>query len=128
MNTENMAILKSLVSVVWADGKFASEEAEMLRALLAAFEATTEEADHVLAYAKTPRALEDIPLSDLSTDDRRMLLNHAVLMSHVDGELHADETAFLNALATTLRIPSGEASDIIARASARAERLKPLLS
>ena len=45
MHEQNMAIVKSLVSVAWADGVFADEEKDMVDALIAAFEATDEEDD-----------------------------------------------------------------------------------
>ena len=78
MHEQNMAILKGLVSVAWADGKVAQEELEVIEALLDAFEATPSEATEVRTYAKEHKSLDDIPITDLSFDDRRVLLQHAV--------------------------------------------------
>ena len=86
MHEQNMAIVKSLVSVAWADGVFADEEREMVEALIAAFEATDEEAKEIRAYAEHKRSLDDIPLTDLSSDDRRVLVQPAVLLTYVDGK------------------------------------------
>src|SRR5580692_2499704 len=66
MHEQNMAILKSLVSVAWADGVFANEEKEMVEALIAAFEATDDEAKQIRDYAAVKRTLEDIPVTELS--------------------------------------------------------------
>ena len=44
MHEQDKAILKSLVAVAWADNRFASEEKEMLEALISAFNASDEEA------------------------------------------------------------------------------------
>ncbi len=84
MHEENMAIVKSLVSVAWADGVFADEEREMVEALISAFEASEDEAKAIRDYAAEKRTLDDVPITDLSADDRRVLLQHAVLLTYVD--------------------------------------------
>src|SRR3954468_19592135 len=86
MHIQNLAILKGLVSVAWADGRMAGEEKEVLEALLQAFEATPSEAHELRMYAREPKQLSDVPLHDLSADARRLLLQHAVLLSFVDGK------------------------------------------
>ncbi len=70
MHEEDKSILKSLVSVAWADGRISHEETEVLEALFQAFEVTEEEEAEIREYAKTPRTLADIPLTELSADDR----------------------------------------------------------
>jgi uncharacterized tellurite resistance protein B-like protein len=127
MHEQNMAIVKSLVSVAWADGVFADEEKDMVDALIAAFEATDEEASEIRAYAAEKRTLDDIPVSDLSADDRRVLLQHAVLLTYVDGTQAESEKAFIGALCQKLRIPDAEAKDVIDHAEARAKRFLNLL-
>lgn len=123
MHEQDMAILKSLVAVAWVDGKFASEEREHLDALIGAFGATEAEAASVREFAATPRSLADIPLSELSADDRRTLLNHAVVLTYIDGEQTGVEKAFVNDLSTTLRIPENESTRIVEAAEARVKRL-----
>ena len=86
MHEQNKAILMSLVPVAWADGNFADQEKEVLEALLEAFEANPEEAEELRTYAATPKTVDDIPVSELSFDDRRVLLQHAVLLSFADGD------------------------------------------
>ena len=127
MHEQNMAIVKSLVSVAWADGVFASEEREMVEALIAAFEATDEEAKEIRAYAAEKKTLDDIPLTDLSTDDRRVLVQHAVLLTFVDGQQAESEKQFIDALCEKLRIPAAEAKDLVEAAAARAKRFLNLL-
>lgn len=123
MHEQDMAILKSLVAVAWADGRFAAEEREHLEALISAFGATDAEAEQVRQWAATPRTLADIPLSDLSRDDRRTLLNHAVVLTHIDGEQSADEKELIGNLKGYLRIDDDEASRIVSSAEARVKRL-----
>lgn len=123
MHEQDMAILKSLVAVAWTDGRFASEEREHLEALISAFGATDAEATAVREYAATPRSLQDIPLTELSADDRRTLLNHAVVLTHIDGEQSPEEKALIGELGSFLRIPDAESSRIVEAAEARVKRL-----
>ena len=123
MHEQDMAILKSLVAVAWVDGQFATEEREHLDALIGAFGATAEEAAAVRDFAASPRSLSDIPLTDLSADDRRTLLNHAVVLTHIDGEQTGAEKAFVSDLSAMLRIPENESARIVEAAEARVKRL-----
>lgn len=123
MHEQNLAILKALVSVAWADGRVAAEELEVIDALLEAFGATPSEAREVRQYAKIERGLDDIPLTELSYDDRRVLLQHAVLLTFADGEQHEHEKRLLDQLCERLRIPEVEAKGLIAAASERAQQM-----
>jgi tellurite resistance protein len=127
MHIQNMAILKGLVSVAWADGRFAGEEVEVLEALLQAFEATPSEAHEIRLYAREPRTLNDVPIHDLSADARRILLQHAVLLSFVDGDQDEKERALIDGLCEVLRIPAVESRGIIVAAEERAKSLLKLL-
>ena len=122
MHEQNKAIIQALVPVAWADGVFADQEKEVLDALLEAFEASPEEADELRAYASTPKSVDDIPLSDLSADDRRVLLQHAVFLSYVDGEPSEPEVKLIDAMVEKLRIPPQEAAGLREAAAARAKR------
>lgn len=128
MHEEEFAIIHALVPVAWADGELAEKEKEMLDALLDAYGASDAEKAQIREYAKIRRTLEDINLQDLSADDRRVLLQHAVLLTFADGEQHATESAFLGQLATKLRIPDDEAKHVIAAAEDRARKNLALLT
>jgi tellurite resistance protein len=116
--------VKGLVSVAWADGRVASEEAEVITALLEAFQATPSEKREVETFAKTRRTVDDVPVTELSYDDRRVLLQHAVMIMHADGEQHESEKKLLDALCEKLRIPAVEARGIIDAAERRALELQ----
>ena len=79
------------------------------------------EKEEIHAYAKQKRTLADINLQDLSADDRRVLLQHAVLLCHVDGDFSAEESKFVDALSTHLKIPADEAKSVISHAAERAK-------
>jgi uncharacterized tellurite resistance protein B-like protein len=127
MHDENMAIVKSLVSVAWADGAYAAEEREMVEALIAAFDASDDDAKIIREYAEVKRTIDDVPVSDLSADDRRVLIQHAVLLTYVDGHQDETEKAFIGALCEKLRIPDEEAKTLVTGAEQRAKRFLNLL-
>jgi tellurite resistance protein len=127
MHAQNMAIVKSLVSVAWADGTFADEEKEMVEALISAFEANEDQAKDIRDFSSTKKTIDDIPIDELSDDDCRVLLQHAVLLSWVDGEQHESEKALIEALAKKLGIPDDESRSLIDLAETRAKRFLNLL-
>lgn len=127
MQEETYALIQALVPVAWADGDFADKEKEMLDALLDAYEATPEEKKRLQEYAKEKRTLDDINLQDLSAGDRRVCLQHAVLLSFADGEQHPAESKMIGELATKLRIPAEEAKAVITEAETRAKKNLKLL-
>jgi len=127
MHEEDKAILKSLVSVAWADGRVTSEETDVIEAILQAFEANPEDAAEMRTYAKTRRTLADIPLTDLSADDRRLLVQHAVLLTFIDGAQSSEEKTLLGQLCEKLRIPPAEATTLLSAAESRAKRFLDLL-
>lgn len=121
------AMLKSLVAVAWADGRVDAEEHEVIEALISAFEVGSEAAEGIREFAKAPKTLDDVPLTDLSASDRRVLLQHAVILTYIDGTQSEKEKEVLSTLVTKLRVPADEASQILADADARAKRLLSLL-
>jgi tellurite resistance protein len=127
MHEQNLAILKGLVSVAWADGRVAEEEMEVIEALLQAFEANPSETREVRDYAKEKRSLDDIPITDLSYDDRRVLLQHAVLLTFIDGEQAKVEKDLLEQLCVRLGIPEHESQALLRAAEQRAKGLLDLL-
>jgi prepilin-type processing-associated H-X9-DG protein len=120
MHEQDLAIVKGLVSVAWADGHVTNEESEVITALLEAFKATPSERRELELYAQSPRTIDDVPITELSYDDRRVLLQHAVLVTYADGEHGDAEKRMLDALCEKLRIPDVEAKGIIDVAARRA--------
>ena len=119
--------MKGLVSVAWADGRVDDAENEIIDALLEAFDASASEAHEVRRYAATRRGIDDVPIADLSYDDRRILLQHAVLLTLIDGEQAESEKKILDELCRKLRIPEVEAKGIISMAERRANEMKKSL-
>jgi hypothetical protein len=78
-------------------------------------------------YAEQKRTLDDIDLQELSADDRRVLLQHAVLLTFADGDQSDGEVSMLKGLAQKLRIPDGEASALMAAGAERAKKYLHLI-
>lgn len=111
-------IVKSLIAVAWADGQMEKAEASVVEGLLVGFDATEEEEKELLEWAKTPRSLDkDLPLDELTDEDRELLLANAALLTMADGKQTADETKALGQLVAILRIDAAEAKTIIAGAA-----------
>jgi uncharacterized membrane protein YebE (DUF533 family) len=127
MHEQNMAILKSLVAVAWADGRVADEEREVIEALLQAFDASEAESQLIRDYASEPKSLDDIPITELSADDRRVLLQHAVFLTFIDGSQDPAEQKMLADLSGRLHIPDVEREALLGAANERAKRFLSLL-
>jgi prepilin-type processing-associated H-X9-DG protein len=127
MHAQNLAVVRGLVSVAWADGHVSREETEVLDALLEAFQALPSEAHELRRFAESPRSLADVPVSELGFAARRQLLQHAVLLSYVDGKQDEKEKALLEQLVVALEIPPIEARDLVRDSEERAKALLKLL-
>lgn len=106
-------VLKSLVAVAWTDGKIEDGEAGVIEGLLSGFDASDEEEAEILEYAKKRRTLNDIPVGELTGEDRELLLSNAALITHADGEQTDDEAGVLSELVTLLGFSEDEAEEII---------------
>jgi tellurite resistance protein len=127
MQEHQEAMVKSLIAVAWADGRVDGEESEVIEALLSAFEIEGTDADAVRDWAKQPKALQDVPLTDLSASDRRLLLQHAVILTYIDGGQSSEEKKILGDLVERLKIPAAEAKVLLEASEQRAKRLLDLL-
>jgi uncharacterized tellurite resistance protein B-like protein len=113
MTPSEKNILKSLVAVAWADGKVAQPETGVLEGLLIGFDASDDEEREILEYAKSRRTFDDLPLSELSHDDRELLLANAALMTHADGEQTEVERELLYKLIALLELDERDAQSIL---------------
>ncbi len=117
MTPSEKNIVRSLVAVAWADGQVAQGETSVIEGLLTGFDATEAEEKEILDYARTPRTLEkDIPIADLSREDRELLLANAALLTHADGDQSGEETEVLGEPIKILEFSDAEAHEILAGA------------
>lgn len=127
MEEHQEAMVKSLVAVAWADGRMDGEENEVIEALLSAFEVEGADAERIRDYAKSPKSLDDVPLTDLSASDRRLLLQHAVILTYIDGDQSEAERKVIADLVDRLHLPPAEAKVLLEASESRAKRLLDLL-
>ena len=127
MHDQDMAIVRALIPVAWADGVYADKEKETIEALLDAYNASDAERKAIREYANQKRTIDDINLQDLSADDRRVLIQHAVLLCYVDNDFSPDEQKFVEELGQRLKIPPDEVKGLIFSAGERAKKLLSLL-
>ena len=127
MHDQDIAIVRALVPVAWADGVFADTEKQMLDALLDAYRATDEEKEILREYAEKKRTLDDIDPQELSADDRRILFQHAVLLTFADGDQSPDEISLLHALAKKIRLDDPERDALMEVGAHRAKKYLKLL-
>jgi len=107
-------IVKCLVAVAWADGKVAAPESGVIEGLLCGFDASEQEEQEILLFAKHKRTLSaDAPLKDLSQDERELLLANAALLTHADGVQSASERELLNKLVSLLEFDEQAAGQIL---------------
>lgn len=117
MTPSERNIVKSLVAVAWADGKLESGESGVIEGMLCGFDASDEEEREILEYAKTRRSLEnDIPLDEMTREDRELLLANAALLTHADGDQSDSEKAALEKLTAILGFSKEEAEKVLASA------------
>jgi len=119
-----LALIKCLVAVAWADGQIDRPEAGMIDGLLWAYGASDEEEGTIREFAGTKRTLKDSALpDDLSREERELALAHAALLTHADGEQTTQEKRILTELAKKLGFSVDDAKPIIASARDRAQKL-----
>ncbi|NRA35964.1 MAG: TerB family tellurite resistance protein [Polyangiaceae bacterium] len=127
MSPSEISIVKSLIGIAWADGVYAAGERAVIGALLDTFGATAEETAEIERYASEPQTLDRSVLAELESGDRAMLLEHAVLLSMIDGEFHKTEEEQVESLRLKLEIPEADATPILESAKMRASQMRALL-
>jgi len=113
MTPEENTIVRVLVAVAWVDGEMQAPEAGVIDGLLALFDASKEEADAILEFARTPRTLRDVDVSGLSADDKDTVLRNAALVIAADGVETDGERRLIAQLAKILEMGPEEAREVV---------------
>ena len=123
LTPEKKSILQLLTALAWADGRVDTEEQEVVEALIDAFGAEPGEAEELRAWAKEPRTLDAVDVSNLSRSDIQLALQHGVLLTYIDGEQSEAEKKLIAALVQKLGLTSDEAAPLLASAQEFAKQL-----
>ena len=117
MTPSEKNIVKALIAVAWADGKLEQPESGVIEGLLCGFDATPEEERELIGYAGVRRTLSnDVPVAEMSREDREILLGNAALLTLADGEQTRGERVVLDQLIKLLEFEADDADTIIASA------------
>jgi tellurite resistance protein len=117
MTPNEKNIVKALVAVAWADGKLEEPESGIIEGLLSGFDATDDEEQEIILYAKQKRTFkDDIAVSELTKEDRELLLANAALLTHADGDQSEKERDLLDKLVRLLEFTGADADAILASA------------
>ena len=123
MTPQEKTIVKLLIAVAWADGEMQAPEEGVIDGLLGGFDATPAEEAELHAWAKSPRGLRDVPVGELSADDRETLMRNAALLVCADDDETEREKDVLAHLATILDIGETERREIVASVRAGMQHL-----
>jgi tellurite resistance protein len=117
--TEKM--IKTLVTVAWADGRVADEEREIIDTLIELNDLDETEAQKIRTWAEKRRDLRELRFDGLEDIDKTMILQQAVFVTYVDGEQSDKELELLRDLGKRLAIEPDRVADIIRTATAHAK-------
>ena len=113
MTPQEKTIVRALVAMAWVDGDMQAPEEGVIDGLLAGFDASPEETEEVLAYAKTPHTLDDVDVSGLEPEDKDTLLRNAVLLIGSDGVETDAELRLVAQLVKRLGLDAAEARETV---------------
>ncbi len=105
--------LKLLVALAWADGRVDEEEMEVVEAMLDAYGADGDEAQEIRDWAREKRSLDDVEVSSMDMNDLTAVLQHAVLLTYIDGEQSETEIELLKKFIAKLGLTMEEAEPIL---------------
>lgn len=119
MTPSEKSVVKSLIAVAWADGQVHGSELGVIEGLLCGFDATSDEEREILDYARTPRSLQaDVPVQQLSDEERELLLTNAALLTLADRSRSPEEVEVLSMLGDLLGFEREETQSLVAQACA----------
>ena len=119
--------LKLLVALAWADGRVDEEEMEVVEAFLDAYGAEDDEVQEIREWAREKRTLDDVDVSGMDMSDLTSVLQHAVLLTYIDGEQSEAEVKLLKDFVAKLGLTTEEAEPVLMAAEHFTKQLLPEL-
>jgi tellurite resistance protein len=121
MNPMTEKMIKTLITVAWADGRVADEEQQIIDTLIELNDLEPTDAQKIRTWAEKRRDLREIKFDGLEDIDKTMILQQAVFVTYVDGEQSDKELELLHDLSKRLGIEPERGADIIRTATAHAK-------
>jgi tellurite resistance protein len=122
MANRNVAILKAVICVAWADGLLKDPERRAIEGVLRAVELSPAEVAELRAYAEKPHALAELDLRDFTNEDKRLAILHSVALAHADNDYSPPERQAIMSLCERFGLSPAEAHALMGRANARMGR------
>ncbi len=110
-----LQILKFLCGVAWADGVVAESERDYILNLAQLMALEPADVTAVQAWLQQPPEPHDIAPSRLSAEDKRDLIQQALILVNIDGALSTQEDRLIGLLSRTLRLEADELDQLKAR-------------
>ena len=104
MEQRERALLKGLVSIIWADGEVSEPERVMLGGILSELGITSAEIEEVGRMMTSPPNLDDLRELIPDMESREEIMKLLVAMSLADGRVDTAEIRFLDRVAAQLEI------------------------
>lgn len=117
-------VVKSLIAVAWVDGSVEDSESKVIDAMLTGFDANDAESSELREWAKEKRSLDDIPLSDLTDEEKELLLGNAAILTRADENEADEEKKLIKDLGLLLGYADDERDKILEASKSGALQLK----
>lgn len=104
-----------LARIAWADGTLQRKEADLFLETMTQFAFSPERQAEVYPLLLQPVAFSELPLGELSEDDRRWLIGFGCQMAASDGTIADEEVSELQVLARLSDTPFDVLYEEIAR-------------
>jgi tellurite resistance protein len=127
LTEEKKSILRLLIALAWADGHVDSEEMEIVKALIDAFNASPDESAEIIEWAAQKRTLDEVDISTLTRSDLTLTLQYGVLLANIDGGFSQSEADVIDDLIVKLGLSAEEAKPLLDSALAFSQSLLPEL-
>ena len=112
MQEKDIAVIKGLIQVMWADGELAEAEREMLGSILVNMGCSPEELQEIAGMLKEPPSVDTL-LKDLpDKESRRDVIKIVYAMALADDDYADSEDAFIKKLAAKLKISPKELEEL----------------
>lgn len=112
MQEKDIAVIKGLIQVMWADGELAEAEREMLGSILVNMGCSPEELQEIAGMLKEPPSVDTL-LKDLpDKESRRDVIKIVYAMALADDDYAESEDAFIKKLAAKLKITPKELEEL----------------
>lgn len=108
MQEAEMALVKSLVHVIWADGEVTEDERRLMGGVLTQLDLDEKSLNEVASMMHQPPDLNNLKESVKDPEARKEIMKVLLAMAMADGKVEVSELRFLNKMARQLEISDSD--------------------